>query len=51
MVTDQGVDVLLGERSSWRTISPASGAYAELPLVSVEALCVDFVQAMTEPMA
>lgn len=39
MVMDEGVDVFQGECSSWRTMSPSSGVYAELPPVLVEALC------------
>lgn len=33
LVMDQGVNVLQGECSSWRTVFPSSGVYAELPLV------------------
>lgn len=51
MVIDQDVDVLQGERSSWRTMSPSLDAYAELPVVLVEVLLVDLVWAMRELMA
>lgn len=48
MVVDGGVDVLQGERSSGRTVSPSSGGCAELPLVSVETLRADSVWAVRE---
>lgn len=51
LVMNQGVNVLQGECSSWRTVLPSSGVYAELPPVLLEAPCMGSVWATRVLMA